>query len=102
MVDRAPFAFDHAWCTGADAYAIDPSLPDGTAVAYLGLPFATACRQAQQAVRGTYAVLTVDTYGIFANDAALRDGLPPDALADLGLSLDHHQVEDDTGRGPDT
>jgi hypothetical protein len=82
-----PFAADHAWCVDAEGSTVDPSPPDGPALAYLGLPLVDEFRRGEQRRRVTHAVITVDTGGLVDNTLVLRDGLPPDALTDLGSSL---------------
>ncbi|MER7805378.1 hypothetical protein ABTX71_34300 [Streptomyces parvulus] len=80
----APFScFEHAWCLTADGLVADPSLPDGVATGYLGVPLTRAFRRQQQAARGTSAVLVSDPVNPFAgnNDRVLRTGLPEHALA---------------------
>ena len=72
--------FDHAWCAdGDDIIAIDPSIPSGFVVAYLGVGIADNYRRAEQTRRGTHAVITTDTGGFTDNTEALRHGLglPP-------------------------
>ncbi|MEV0193123.1 hypothetical protein AB0I39_31905 [Kitasatospora purpeofusca] len=73
--------FEHAWCLREGAVA-DPSLPDGTAVLYFGIALAHEYRRAEQARRGTHAVLTTDPQRPWSlvNDDALRQGLPEAAV----------------------
>ncbi|MFB7379804.1 hypothetical protein [Kitasatospora purpeofusca] len=73
--------FEHAWCLREGAVA-DPSLPDGSAVLYFGIPLADGYRRAEQARRGTHAVLTTDPQQPWSlmNDEALRRGLPEAAV----------------------
>jgi len=67
---------EHAWCaTGATA--LDPTWSDG--VAYLGIPFANAFRRRCQQTTGHWSLLWSTT----VRDL-LRDGIPDDALADIG------------------
>ncbi|MEU9413713.1 hypothetical protein AB0E08_49655 [Streptomyces sp. NPDC048281] len=80
----APFScFEHAWCLTDDGVA-DPSLPDGAAIGYAGIPLTHAFRREQQALRGTDAVLASDPKNPLAgvNEAVLRTGLPPHAVAE--------------------
>ncbi|WP_413754763.1 hypothetical protein [Streptomyces sp. MMBL 11-3] len=79
----APFAcFEHAWCMAGNTVA-DPSLPDGTAIGYIGIPITHAFRREQQARRGTDAVFVSDPKNPLAgiNEDVLRAGLPPHALS---------------------
>ncbi|MFD4605968.1 hypothetical protein ACFWPQ_49190 [Streptomyces sp. NPDC058464] len=79
----APFTcIEHAWCLTDDGVA-DPSLPDGTATGYVGIPLTHTFRREQQALRGTDAVFVSDPKNVLAgiNQDLLRSGLPPHALA---------------------
>ncbi|MEV7181025.1 hypothetical protein [Kitasatospora sp. NPDC093679] len=73
--------FEHAWCLRNGEVA-DPSLPDGYAALYLGIPLAAEYRRSEQSRRGTHAVLTTDTENPWSlvNEDALRDGLPASAV----------------------
>ncbi|MGW3291054.1 hypothetical protein ACWDR3_41115 [Streptomyces sp. NPDC001002] len=79
----APFScFEHAWCL-TDHGVADPSLPDGVAAGYIGIPLTDAfCRQ-QRAARATDAVFVSDPASPLAgiNESILRTGLPSDAMA---------------------
>ncbi|MER5326569.1 hypothetical protein [Streptosporangium roseum] len=90
LVDGLPVGgFDHAWCVNArdGHHVIDPTLPDGWASAYVGVPLSGAYRRQQQARRGGAAVFTVDPGGWQDNAAALRDGVPTAALLPVGHPL---------------
>ncbi|MBM9624438.1 hypothetical protein [Streptomyces zhihengii] len=79
-----PFpVFEHAWCLTADGLVADPALPDGTATGYFGIALSDAYRREQQSNRGTNAVFASDPANPLAgiNEQALREGLPPSALA---------------------
>lgn len=80
--DLAPLALEHAWCVReGSSDAIDARLPDGTAAAYLGVPFTAAFRLAQQRRRGTRSVIWADTDTLLPDIDVLRDGLPTGAVA---------------------
>ncbi|MFI6883837.1 hypothetical protein [Streptosporangium canum] len=81
--------FDHAWCVDArdGHHVIDPTLPDGWASAYVGVPLNGAYRRQQQGRRGGAAVFTVDSGGWQDNAVALRDGVPAAALLPVGRPL---------------
>ncbi|GAA4980817.1 hypothetical protein [Kitasatospora paranensis] len=73
--------FEHAWCLRDGAVA-NPSLPDGSAALYFGIPLAADYRRSEQARRGTHAVLTTDPQNPWplVNEDALRHGLPATAV----------------------
>ncbi|MDR6980943.1 hypothetical protein J2X68_007685 [Streptomyces sp. 3330] len=80
----APFSsFEHAWCLTADGKVADPSLPDGTATGYFGIPLQDVFRREQQTLRGTDSVFVSDPINPLAsvNEAVLRAGLLPHAVA---------------------
>jgi hypothetical protein len=83
LTRNIPHGFEHAWCATQAGAAIDPSIPDGGALAYLGVAVAPDYQRAQQVRRGTTAVFTCD--GIFCeyNEVALSRGVPADAVAVL-------------------
>ncbi|WP_433358745.1 hypothetical protein [Streptosporangium sp. CA-115845] len=90
LTSGLPFAFDHAWCAGSSRRSdlvIDPTLPDGHALAYLGVPLTTAYRRTQHADRGDDAILTNGRLVISDNTVALRDGLPAATTLQLGRLL---------------
>ncbi|MGV9779745.1 hypothetical protein [Streptosporangium sp. NPDC003464] len=66
---------------------IDPTLPDGRTLAYLGVPLSGAYRRQQQARRGGAAVFTIDPGGWQDNATALRDGVPATAILPVGRPL---------------
>lgn len=74
--------FEHAWCL-RDGEVADPSLPDGHAALYLGIALAPVFRAAEQARRGTSAVLMADPadFRIGDNEQVLQWGLPEGAAA---------------------
>ncbi|MGP3937285.1 hypothetical protein [Nonomuraea sp. KM88] len=48
ITEDLPFAFDHAWCsTAASDHVIDPTLPDGIGLGYLGIALTDGYRRAQ-------------------------------------------------------
>ncbi|MFI6928552.1 hypothetical protein ACIBIZ_52130 [Nonomuraea spiralis] len=89
VAQRVPVAFDHAWCVRAEAedQVIDPTLPDGMGVAYLGVALTDGYRCAQQARRGVDAVITGGGINLADNTEVLRDGLPGDAWGSVGRPL---------------
>ncbi|YCK38259.1 hypothetical protein ACNF49_30675 [Actinomadura sp. ATCC 39365] len=89
VAQRVPVAFDHAWCVRAEAddQVIDPTLPDGMGVAYLGVALTDGYRCAQQARRGVDAVITGVGINLADNTEVLRDGLPGDAWVSVGRPL---------------
>lgn len=79
----APFTcIEHAWCLNDEGGA-DPSLPDRTAIGYIGIPVSHTFRRQQQAIRGTDAVFVSDPKQPLAgiNENVLRSGLPAHAVA---------------------
>ncbi|SHM52173.1 hypothetical protein [Streptomyces yunnanensis] len=79
----APFnAVEHAWCLTGEGQVADPSLPDGMAVGYVGIPLSDGFRHEQQLLRATDAVFTSDPSNLLAgvNEQILRTGLPRHAL----------------------
>jgi hypothetical protein len=69
----------HAWCASG-AVAVDPTWADGRA--YLGVPLVDAFRRHRQAKTGYWSVLwSPDAHEL------LRDGVPDDAVADVGRPL---------------
>ncbi|SEP46575.1 hypothetical protein [Amycolatopsis saalfeldensis] len=80
LTRNVPFAIEHAWCSTRAGDAIDPSIPDGGALAYLGVAVAPDYQRAQQILRGSTAVFTSDDVFCQYNEDALSDGVPSDAL----------------------
>ncbi|MFD5015349.1 hypothetical protein [Streptomyces chartreusis] len=79
----APFScIEHAWCLN-DGDVADPSLPDGIATGYIGIPLSHTFRRQQQAIRGTDAVFVSDPRNPLTgiNTDVLRTGLPTHAVA---------------------
>ncbi|ONF73960.1 hypothetical protein [Amycolatopsis keratiniphila] len=70
---------EHAWCA-AGAAALDPTWPDGQV--YLGVPVTGAWRHARQQATKCVSLLWGPPV-----KTLLRDGLPEDALADVGRPL---------------
>jgi hypothetical protein len=91
LVEGEPFPFDHAWLTDADGRAFDPSLPDGMAVAYLGVPVPCEERRRIQQQRGTWAVFTACHDGWTVNETVLKTGWLP---ARPDLHFDHEPADD--------
>ncbi|MFJ4732530.1 hypothetical protein ACIP6V_09605 [Streptomyces sp. NPDC088770] len=80
----APFsAFEHAWCLAGEGPVADPSLPDGMATGYFGIPLNDDFQREQQNRRNTTAVFTSGPSNPLAgmNEQILRTGLSPRALA---------------------
>ncbi|MFJ4679182.1 hypothetical protein [Kitasatospora sp. NPDC088783] len=75
--------FEHAWCLEPDGAVADPSLPDGHATHYLGIPNTHAFRRAEQ-TRRQCAPLLADAPHDFRtppNEQLLEHGLPTEAIA---------------------
>jgi hypothetical protein len=87
LTQQLPFGFDHAWTAAGDGRAVDPSLPDRMAVAYIGVPVTPVFRKAQQAARNVDAVFAQAPGGWTENDEVLRTGVPAEALVDTGGPL---------------
>ncbi|WP_146051047.1 hypothetical protein [Streptomyces noursei] len=89
----APFiVFEHAWCLTGDGRVADPSLPDGMAEGYLGIPLSGKFCREQRGLRATDAVFASDPSNPLTgiNDYILRVGLPQHAVTDTAaVVLDH-------------
>lgn len=75
------YTFAHAWCVDDQGHVHDPTWPDGTGMAYLGIPFSTTYIQEFNEQFGNACLLHdahVDGHRI------LREGLPTDALLPIG------------------
>ncbi|MBB2749210.1 UNVERIFIED_ORG: hypothetical protein FHR35_009123 [Microbispora rosea subsp. rosea] len=88
LTPHEPLGFDHAWCIAeADGRVVDPTLPDGYVLAYVGVPLTPEYRRAQQAMRGCDAILTSGRTTWTDNATALREGLPVDAMPVAGRPI---------------
>ncbi|MFJ3216489.1 hypothetical protein ACIPLC_11275 [Kitasatospora sp. NPDC086801] len=78
----------HAWCAGPDGAALDPTWPDGTATAYLGVPMTTAFVRAfqQRTLTKTVFVGVLDAEVQAVRDATriFTGGVPDWGLLDIG------------------
>jgi hypothetical protein len=72
---------EHAWVAGDTGEALDPTWRPGQGVAYIGVPFTPAYRQAH--LRPALLHPGSDGEGL----ALLRDGIPADALAEAGRPI---------------
>jgi hypothetical protein len=93
LIGSEQYPFEHAWVADEKGNALDPSMPDIVPVTYVGLAFDAAFRREQQTLRGTHAVIAVDTDGFLDNTELLRTGLPQGALLDLGEPLPQQEPQ---------